>query len=169
VQLHGLKIADLVIIDTAGRTNDAASAAAKAADPILPLQPSLIDLKTLGATLDIIRLAGSNGDVGLGSAGQGASLKNGHRESASSSDLQIAGLQGSITSSARTSSPVGSSIPSAFAVLRLRVSSIFTACWTGRCGPQVDATDPHGDRRDEQRFRSPPGEGNRPCCKCLVM
>src|SRR5690242_14461053 len=52
--------ADLVIIDTAGRTNDAAHAAAKAADLILiPFQPSLIDLKTLAATLDIIRLAGN--------------------------------------------------------------------------------------------------------------
>jgi chromosome partitioning protein len=52
--------ADLVIIDTAGRTNEAASAAARAADLILvPLQPSLIDLRTLAATLDIIRLAGS--------------------------------------------------------------------------------------------------------------
>jgi len=52
--------ADLAIVDTAGRTNDAAAAAARAADIILiPLQPSLIDLKTLGATLEIIRLAGS--------------------------------------------------------------------------------------------------------------
>jgi chromosome partitioning protein len=52
--------ADLVIIDTAGRTNDASSAAARAADLILvPLQPSLVDLKTLGGTLDIIRLAGN--------------------------------------------------------------------------------------------------------------
>jgi chromosome partitioning protein len=51
--------ADLAIVDTAGRTNDAAAAAARAADLILiPLQPSLIDLKTLGATLEIIRLAG---------------------------------------------------------------------------------------------------------------
>jgi chromosome partitioning protein len=51
--------ADLAIVDTAGRTNDAASAAARAADLIfIPLQPSLIDLKTLGATLDIIRLTG---------------------------------------------------------------------------------------------------------------
>ncbi len=51
--------ADLVIIDTAGRTNDAASAAARVADLILiALQPSLIDLKTMGTTLDIIRLAG---------------------------------------------------------------------------------------------------------------
>jgi chromosome partitioning protein len=52
--------ADLIIIDTAGRTNDAAAAAARAADLILvPIQPSLIDLKTLGATLDIVRLGGS--------------------------------------------------------------------------------------------------------------
>lgn len=49
----------LVIIDTAGRTNDAAEAAARAADlVIIPLQPSLIDLKTLDATLSTVRLAG---------------------------------------------------------------------------------------------------------------
>lgn len=58
--------ADLVIIDTAGRTNEAASAAAKAADLVLvPMQPSLIDLKTLGATLDIIRLAGGKPTLAL--------------------------------------------------------------------------------------------------------
>ena len=51
--------ADLVIIDTAGRTNDAAAAAARVADLVfIPLQPSLVDLKTIGATLEIIRLAG---------------------------------------------------------------------------------------------------------------
>jgi len=52
--------ADLAIIDTAGRTNDAAIAAARVADLVLlPLQPSLIDLKTLSATLEIIKLAGN--------------------------------------------------------------------------------------------------------------
>jgi chromosome partitioning protein len=52
--------ADLIIIDTAGRTNDAASAAACLADLILiALQPSLIDLKTLASTRDLIRLAGN--------------------------------------------------------------------------------------------------------------
>jgi chromosome partitioning protein len=52
--------ADLAIVDTAGRTIDAATAAARSADLVLiPIQPSLIDLKTLGATLEIIRLAGS--------------------------------------------------------------------------------------------------------------
>jgi chromosome partitioning protein len=51
--------ADLAIIDTAGRANDTASAAARAADLILiPLQPSLPDLNTVAATLDVIRLAG---------------------------------------------------------------------------------------------------------------
>ena len=50
--------ADLAIIDTAGRTNDAAAAAARVADVIfVPVQPSLVDLKTLGATMDIIRLS----------------------------------------------------------------------------------------------------------------
>jgi chromosome partitioning protein len=51
--------ADLVIIDTAGRTNDASVAAARAADLVLmPLQPSLLDLNTVSATLDLIRTAG---------------------------------------------------------------------------------------------------------------
>jgi chromosome partitioning protein len=51
--------ADLVIIDTAGRANDTASAAARVADLVLiPLQPSLPDLNTVAATLDLIRLAG---------------------------------------------------------------------------------------------------------------
>ena len=51
--------ADLAIVDTAGRANDTASAAARVADLVLiPLQPSLADLNTVAATLDIIRLAG---------------------------------------------------------------------------------------------------------------
>src|SRR5262245_30216976 len=38
----------------------------------------------------------------------------------------------SITSSARASSDGGISMPSALAVLRLMISCIFVACWTGR-------------------------------------
>jgi hypothetical protein len=38
----------------------------------------------------------------------------------------------SITSSARAMSVGGTSRPSAFAVLRLMISSTFTTCWTGR-------------------------------------
>lgn len=58
--------ANLAIIDTAGRTNDAALAAAKAADLVfVPLQPSLVDLGTVKATLDIIRMGGSPPVVAL--------------------------------------------------------------------------------------------------------
>ena len=50
--------ADLVIIDTAGRTDTAAAEAARVADLVyVPLQPSLIDLRTLSSTLGIIRTA----------------------------------------------------------------------------------------------------------------
>jgi len=50
---------DLLLIDTAGRTEQAAMAAARVADLILvPLQPSVIDLKTVKATADLIALAG---------------------------------------------------------------------------------------------------------------
>src|SRR5262245_40683511 len=38
----------------------------------------------------------------------------------------------SITSSARASRDAGTSRPSALAVLRLMISCIFVACWTGR-------------------------------------
>ena len=51
---------DLLLIDTAGRTEQAAMAAARVADlVVIPLQPSVIDLKTVKATTDLIALAGS--------------------------------------------------------------------------------------------------------------
>ena len=51
---------DLLVIDTAGRTEQAAMAAARAADLVLvPLQPSVMDLKTVRATADLIALAGA--------------------------------------------------------------------------------------------------------------
>ena len=53
---HGV---DLVLIDTAGRTEQAALAGARVADLVLiPLQPSVVDLKTVQATMDLVRLAG---------------------------------------------------------------------------------------------------------------
>jgi len=58
--------ADVAIIDTAGRTNDAALAAAKAADLVfMPVQPSLVDLGAVKATLDIIRMGGNPPTVAL--------------------------------------------------------------------------------------------------------
>ena len=54
--------AELVIIDTAGRLNTEALAAARASDVVfIPLQPSVIDLKTLASTMDIVRDARRQG------------------------------------------------------------------------------------------------------------
>lgn len=51
---------DLLIIDTGGRTEEGAFAAAKAADlVIVPVQPSAVDLKSIPATRDLITMAGS--------------------------------------------------------------------------------------------------------------
>lgn len=51
---------DLLLLDTAGRTEQAALAGARVADLVLvPLQPSVIDLKTIRATSDLINLAGN--------------------------------------------------------------------------------------------------------------
>lgn len=51
---------DLVIIDTAGRTEQAALEAARAASlVIIPVQPSAADLKTVQATCTLLAVAGS--------------------------------------------------------------------------------------------------------------
>ncbi len=52
--------ADWAIIDTPGKSTDAAIAAAKAADVVLmPIQPQLFDLETLSSVRDILTLAGN--------------------------------------------------------------------------------------------------------------
>lgn len=52
--------ADLVIIDTPPRVEQAALTAAKLADLILiPCQPSINDLETLGATMELLKFAGN--------------------------------------------------------------------------------------------------------------
>lgn len=51
--------ADLAIIDTPGKSTDALIAAAKAADFVLmPIQPQLYDIETLGSLKDVLTLAG---------------------------------------------------------------------------------------------------------------
>ena len=51
---------DLLIIDTGGRTEEGAFAAAKASDlVIVPIQPSAVDLKSIPATRDLIAMAGN--------------------------------------------------------------------------------------------------------------
>jgi chromosome partitioning protein len=50
----------LCVIDTAGRAEEASLAACKAADLVLiPVQPSLADLSTVEAALNLVRLAGA--------------------------------------------------------------------------------------------------------------
>src|SRR5215208_2228438 len=51
---------DLLLIDTPGKSEQAALAAAKAADLVLiPCRPQIYDIETLAATKEIIELAGS--------------------------------------------------------------------------------------------------------------
>ena len=52
--------AKLAIIDTPGKSTDALIAAAKAADFVLmPIQPQLFDIETLGSLKDVLTLAGN--------------------------------------------------------------------------------------------------------------
>jgi len=52
--------ADLAIIDTPGKSTDALIAAAKAAHFVLmPIQPQLYDIETLGSLKDVLTLAGN--------------------------------------------------------------------------------------------------------------
>jgi chromosome partitioning protein len=61
--------AGLVLIDTAPATGDVALAAARAADLILiPCRPALFDIKAIGATADIARIAGKPAYVVLNAA-----------------------------------------------------------------------------------------------------
>lgn len=51
---------DLLIIDTGGRTEEGAFAAAKASDlVVVPIQASAVDLKSIPATRDLITMAGA--------------------------------------------------------------------------------------------------------------
>src|SRR6185437_11094377 len=49
--------ADFVIIDSAGRSDDSALAAARAAD-LVPTRTSIVELETLPAVIDLLRIAG---------------------------------------------------------------------------------------------------------------
>ncbi len=51
---------DLAIIDTAGRSDDSALNAARAADLVLiPCRPNMVEIETLGAVKDLLMLAGN--------------------------------------------------------------------------------------------------------------
>lgn len=61
VQAAGTQGLDLLIVDTGGRTDEGAHAAAKVSDlVIVPIQPSALDLKSMDATRGL-----SEGQVGV--------------------------------------------------------------------------------------------------------
>jgi chromosome partitioning protein len=65
--------ADLVLIDTAPHAESAALAAAKAADLILiPCRPGILDLRAIGTTADVAKLAGKPAFVVLNAMPPGA-------------------------------------------------------------------------------------------------
>lgn len=58
--------ADVVIIDTAPHSESSALAAARAADLILiPCRPAILDLRAIGNTIDLVKLAGKEAVVVL--------------------------------------------------------------------------------------------------------
>lgn len=65
--------ADLAIIDTAPHAESAALAAAKAADLILiPCRPGILDLRAIGTTADLVKIAGKPAFVVLNAMPPGA-------------------------------------------------------------------------------------------------
>jgi chromosome partitioning protein len=65
--------AELVLIDTAPHSESAALAAAKAADVILiPTRPGILDLRAIGATADLAKIAGKQAFVVLNAIPPGA-------------------------------------------------------------------------------------------------
>ena len=65
--------ADLALIDTAPHAESAALAAAKAADIILiPCRPGILDLRAIGTTADLVKIAGKPAFVVLNAVPPGA-------------------------------------------------------------------------------------------------
>jgi chromosome partitioning protein len=66
--------ADLAFIDTAPHAESAALAAAKAADVVLiPCRPGILDLRAIGTTADLVKIAGKPAFVVLNAVPPGAS------------------------------------------------------------------------------------------------
>jgi len=60
---------DLALIDTAPHANADATAAARAADlALIPCRPSILDLRAIGATVDLVRAVGRPAAIVLNSA-----------------------------------------------------------------------------------------------------
>jgi chromosome partitioning protein len=84
--------ADLVLIDTAPHAETPALAAAKAADLILiPTRPGILDLRAIGSTADLVKIAGKRAFVVLNAIPPGATrLVDDARAAAAVHGLEVA-------------------------------------------------------------------------------
>jgi chromosome partitioning protein len=86
--------ADLCIIDTAPHSESTSLSAARAADLILiPCRPAILDLRAIGATIDLSRLAGKPASVILNSVPPRGSLAEEAISAVAGYDAQVAPVQ----------------------------------------------------------------------------
>ena len=86
--------ATLVLIDTAPHSESAALAAARAADLILiPCRPAILDLRAIGSTIDLAKLAGKPAAVVLNTVPPRGSLGEDAKQAVAGYDVEIAPVQ----------------------------------------------------------------------------
>ena len=86
--------AGVVVIDTAPHAEQSALAAARAADiVIIPCRPSIVDLRAIGSTIDICRIANTPCFVLLNQTPSRGSLADDAAEALAELDVQIAPVQ----------------------------------------------------------------------------
>lgn len=83
--------ADLCVIDTAPHSEGPALAAIRAADLVLiPCRPAILDLRSIGSTVDLVRIAQKMACVVLNAVPSRGSLPDEAREAVSSYDIPVA-------------------------------------------------------------------------------
>ncbi len=86
--------ADLVVIDTAPHSESAALAAARAADLVLiPCRPAILDLRAIGATIDLAKLAGCAPVVVFNAVPPRGSLGEEAKQAVAAYGVEIAPMQ----------------------------------------------------------------------------
>lgn len=86
--------AGVVIIDTAPHAEQSALAAARAADVvIIPCRPSIVDLRAIGSTIDICRIADTPGFVVLNQTPSRGSLADDAAEAIEGLEVEVAPIQ----------------------------------------------------------------------------
>jgi len=84
----------VVIIDTAPHSESAALAAARAADLVLiPCRPAILDLRAIGNTIDLVKLAGTQAAVVLNSVPPRGALADEAAEAIAGYDVPLAPIR----------------------------------------------------------------------------